>query len=47
MVEFAKIIWSLMIILIGVKLGRNSIGVDINPEYVKIGEKRLLEILGE
>jgi site-specific DNA-methyltransferase (adenine-specific) len=25
-------------------LGRNSVGIDINPEYVKIGEKRLLEI---
>ncbi len=28
-------------------LRRNSIGIDINPKYVKIGEKRLLEISGE
>ena len=27
-------------------LKRNSIGIDINPEYVAIGEKRLFETLG-
>jgi len=26
------------------ELGRNSIGIDINPEYVKIGEDRLAKI---
>ena len=26
-------------------LRRNSVGIDINPDYVKIGEKRLFEIL--
>ena len=31
--------------LVAIKNGSNSIGIDITPEYVKLGEKRLKDYL--